>query len=142
MQQVLDVAFKVAASEASVLLCGESGTGKGILARTVHARSLRAAGPFLTVHCPSLSAELLESELFGHTRGAFTGAVQSTEGKVSAASGGTLFLDEIGELPPAIQPKLLRPLQDRTFERVGETQTRAADVRILAATNRDLAAEV
>src|SRR5204862_575467 len=136
MRQALDVAWRVAASEATVLLRGESGTGKGILARALHARSPRAAGPFGTVHCPSLSADLLESELFGHARGAFTGAVQDTLGKVSAAEGGTLFLDEIGDLPLGLQPKLLRLLQERRFERVGETQTRACDVRIIAATNR------
>src|SRR5262249_42326971 len=142
MRQALDVAFQVAASEATVLLRGESGTGKGVLARALHDRSPRAAGPFVTVHCPSLSAELLESDLFGHARAAFTGAWQSTEGKVAAAEGGTLFLDEVGDLPPPLQPKLLRLLQDRCYERVGETQTRRADVRILAATNHDLAAAV
>jgi NtrC-family two-component system response regulator AlgB len=142
MRQALDLAFQVAPSEATVLLRGESGTGKGVLARAIHERSPRAAGPFVIVHCPSLSRELLESELFGHVRGAFTGAVQDTEGKVAAAEGGTLLLDEIGDLPPAVQPKLLRLLQDRCFERVGETQTRLANVRILAASNRDLAAEV
>jgi NtrC-family two-component system response regulator AlgB len=141
MQQVLDVAFKAAASEATVLLSGESGTGKGILARAIHARSPRADGPFLTVHCPSLSAELLESELFGHVRGAFTGAVRDSVGKVAAADGGTLFLDEVGDLPPALQPKLLRLLQEKRYERVGETRTRVGDVRILAATNRNLEAE-
>jgi NtrC-family two-component system response regulator AlgB len=142
MRQALDLAFEVASADATVLLRGESGTGKGVLAREIHDRSPRASGPFVTVHCPSLSAELLESELFGHARGAFTGAVQATEGKVAAAEGGTLFLDEVGELPLALQPKLLRLLQDRTYERVGETQTRVANVRVLAATNRDLAAEV
>jgi NtrC-family two-component system response regulator AlgB len=142
MQQSLEMAFKVAASEATVLLRGESGTGKGVLARALHARSPRAAGPFVTVHCPSLSAELLESELFGHARGSFTGAVQDTLGKVAAAQGGTLFLDEIGELPLALQPKLLRLLQEKRYERVGESQTRICDVRLLAATNRDLNAAV
>lgn len=142
MQQVLDLACQVAASEATVLLRGESGTGKGVLARVIHERSPRAAGPFVIVHCPSLSGELLESELFGHVRGSFTGAVQDTEGKVAAAEGGSLFLDEIGDLPPAVQPKLLRLLQDRCFERVGETKTRVVNVRIIAATNRDLSAEV
>ena len=141
MQAALEVAFRVAASDATVLLSGESGTGKGVVAREIHARSLRAARPFVTVHSPSLSGELLESELFGHARGAFTGAVSDTEGKVAVAEGGTLFLDEIGDLPPAVQPKLLRLLQERAFERVGETRTRKADVRILAATNRDLKAE-
>jgi NtrC-family two-component system response regulator AlgB len=142
MRQALDVAFQVATTEATVLLRGESGTGKGLLARAIHSRSSRSKGPFVTVHCPSLSGELLESELFGHVRGSFTGAVQDTEGKVAAAEGGTLFLDEIGDLPPALQPKLLRLLQDRCYERIGETQTRSADVRILAATNRDLQAAV
>src|SRR5947208_159828 len=115
---------------------------RGVLARAVHARSPRAGAPFVTVNCPSLSAELLESELFGHARGAFTGAVADTEGKVAAAAGGTLFLDEIGDLPLTLQPKLLRLLQERQYERVGETRTRDANVRILAATNRDLEAEV
>ena len=142
MREALDVAFKTAASEATILLRGESGTGKGVLARAIHARSQRAAHPFVTVHCPSLSAELLESELFGHVQGAFTGAVRDTVGKVAVAEGGTLFLDEIGDLPLALQPKLLRLLQERCYERVGETQTRASNVRILAATNRNLEAEM
>ena len=142
MREALDVAFKTAASEATILLRGESGTGKGVLARAIHARSQRAAGPFVTVHCPSLSAELLESELFGHVQGAFTGAVRDTVGKVAVAEGGTLFLDEIGDLPLALQPKLLRLLQERCYERVGETQTRASNVRVLAATNRNLEAEI
>ena len=138
MQQALEVAYKAAASHATVLLRGESGSGKGVLARAIHARSGRAAAPFFTIACPSLSAELLESELFGHVQGAFTGAVRDTLGKVAAAEGGTLFLDEVGDLPAALQPKLLRLLQERKYERVGETQTRSADVRIIAATNRDL----
>lgn len=138
VQQALDLAFKAAVGEATVLICGESGTGKGVLARAIHVRSPRTAAPFVTVHCPSLSAELLESELFGHARGAFTGAVRDTEGKLAAAEHGTIFLDEVGELPPALQPKLLRLLQEKRYERVGETRTRAADVRILAATNRNL----
>src|SRR5260370_29447898 len=126
--------------DAAVLPLGESGTGKGVLARAIHARSPRAAGPFVTVHCPSLSAELLESELFGHVRGAFTGAVQDPLGKVAVAEGGTLLLDEIGDLPLPLQPKLLRLLQEKRHERVGETQTRACNVRVLAATSRDLKA--
>jgi NtrC-family two-component system response regulator AlgB len=142
MRQAIDLALKAAASEATLLLRGESGTGKGVLARAVHAHSTRAAGPFVTVHCPSLSAELLESELFGHVKGAFTGAVRDTHGRVAAAEGGTLFLDEVGDLPPALQPKLLRLLQDRAFERVGEARTRTSDARVVAATNRDLSAEV
>ncbi len=138
MQHAVEMAFRAAPTEATLLLRGESGTGKGVLARAIHARSQRAGAPFITVNCPSLSAELLESELFGHVRGAFTGAVQDTEGKVAAAEGGTLFLDEIGDLPLGLQPKLLRLLQEKRYERVGETRTRVCDVRILAATNRDL----
>ena len=102
----------------------------------------RAAAPFVTVHCPSLSVELLETELFGHVRGAFTGAVQDTVGKAAAAEGGTLFLDEIGDLPVGLQPKLLRLLQEKQYERVGEAETRSSDVRIIAATNHDLEAAV
>jgi NtrC-family two-component system response regulator AlgB len=142
MRQALDIAFKAAASEAVVLLRGESGTGKGVLARAIHARSRRQNAPFVTVACPALSAELLESELFGHVQGAFTGAVRDTVGKVATADGGTLFLDEIGDLPVALQPKLLRLLQEKQYERVGETRTRASDVRVLAATNRDLEADM
>jgi NtrC-family two-component system response regulator AlgB len=142
VQQALDVALQVAPSDATVLLRGESGTGKGVLARVIHEHSARRGGPFVTVHCPSLSGELVESELFGHVRGAFTGAVQSTEGKVAAAEGGTLFLDEVGDLPLAVQPRLLRLLQERIYERVGEARPRRADVRLIAATNRDLPAEV
>jgi two-component system, NtrC family, response regulator AlgB len=142
VKQALEVAYRVAPTEATVLLRGESGTGKGVLARTIHARSTRANRPFVTVHCPSLSAELLESDLFGHVKGAFTGAVADKAGKVDAAGGGTLFLDEIGDLPLTLQPKLLRLIQDRVYERVGEPVARTADVRIMAATNRDLEAEV
>jgi NtrC-family two-component system response regulator AlgB len=142
MRQVLEIAFKAAPSDATILLRGESGTGKGVLARAIHARSARSDQPFVTVHCPSLSVELLESELFGHAAGAFTGAARDTLGKVAVAEKGTLFLDEIGDLPMALQPKLLRLLQERRYERVGETQTRACDVRILAATNHDLNAAV
>ena len=142
MRQALDVAFKTAATEATILLRGESGTGKGVLARAIHARSPRSAAPFVTVHCPSLSAELLESELFGHVQGAFTGAVKDTVGKVAAAEGGTLFLDEIGDLPLPLQPKLLRLLQEKSYERVGEARTRVGNVRVLAATNHNLEVEI
>jgi NtrC-family two-component system response regulator AlgB len=142
MRAVLDVLPRVAASDATVLLRGENGTGKGVLARALHAGSARAARPFVTVNCPTLSEELLASELFGHARGAFTGAVRDQPGRVEAADGGTLLLDEIGEISPGLQAKLLRFLQEREFERVGETETRHADVRILAATNRDLEADV
>ncbi|HLA63227.1 MAG TPA: sigma-54 dependent transcriptional regulator [Rhodothermales bacterium] len=142
MQRILDVARRVAPTDATVLLRGESGTGKGVLARAIHAWSSRAPRPFVTVHAPALSAELLESELFGHTRGAFTGAVRDNAGRVAQAEGGTLFLDEIGDLPLALQPKVLRFLQDREYERVGDPVTRRADVRLIAATNRDLDAMV
>ncbi len=138
VKEVLDVLFRAANTPASILILGESGTGKSVAARAVHQRSPRGEKPFVTVNCPSLSRELLESELFGHVKGAFTGAVRDHWGKVKAAAGGTLFLDEIGELPIELQPKLLRLLQDREYERVGENTTRTTDVRIIAATNRDL----
>ena len=142
MAAVFDLARRVAAAEAPVLLRGESGTGKGVLARWIHAQSRRADAPFAVVNCPTLSEDLLASELFGHARGAFTGAVRDTTGRVAAAEGGTLFLDEIGEISPGIQARLLRFLQDRQFERVGETKTRTANVRVIAATNRVLEDEV
>jgi two-component system, NtrC family, response regulator AlgB len=138
MQKVYELAFKAASTPATILVLGESGTGKSVLARAIHQRSPQAERPFVTVSCPSLSRELLESELFGHVKGAFTGAVQDTFGKVAAADGGTLFLDEIGELPLEIQPKLLRLLQDKEYERVGETKLRRANVRLITASNRDL----
>jgi NtrC-family two-component system response regulator AlgB len=142
MREALDVAFKTAASEATILLRGESGAGKEVLARAIHARSPRAARPLATLHCPGLSAELLESELFGHVQGACPGAAQDTVGKVAVAEGGTLFLSEIGDLPPALQPRLLRLLQEHCYERVGESQTRASDIRVVAATSRNLEAEL
>jgi two-component system, NtrC family, response regulator AlgB len=138
VRRVLDVARRVAETDAAVLIRGENGTGKGVLAHALHAWSRRSDGPFVTVSCPSLSPDLLESDLFGHAKGAFTGAVRDAAGKVAAAEGGTLFLDEVGDLPPALQPKLLRFLQEKKYERVGETKTRSADVRLVAATNRDL----
>jgi NtrC-family two-component system response regulator AlgB len=138
VRAILDQGRQVAATDAVVLIRGESGTGKGVLARAIHVWSRRAGALFVTVSCPSLSADLLESALFGHARGAFTGAVADTEGKVAAAEGGTLFLDEIGDLPLPLQPKLLRFLQERRYERVGETRTRMANVRLVAASNRDL----
>jgi NtrC-family two-component system response regulator AlgB len=138
MQRLMDVAKKSASSDATILMLGESGTGKSALARQIHLWSSRAREPFVTVSCPSLSRDLLESELFGHMKGAFTGAVATTAGKVAAADRGTLFLDEIGELPLEIQPKLLRLLQEREYERVGEAKIRMANVRVIAATNRNL----
>ena len=140
--RAIQVAFKAADTDANILILGQSGTGKSILAREVHKRSARRESAFVTVNCPSLSRELFESELFGHARGSFTGAINETSGKVAAADGGTLFLDEIGEMPMEIQPKLPRLLQEREYERVGEALPRRADVRVIAATNRDLTAEV
>jgi NtrC-family two-component system response regulator AlgB len=138
MKEVMDTLLRAAKTPASILILGESGTGKSVLARAVHQQSHLADRPFVTVSCPSLSRELLESELFGHVKGAFTGALQDHWGKVRAAAGGTLFLDEIGDLPIEIQPKLLRLLQEREYERVGENITRQAEVRIIAATSHDL----
>ena len=138
MRQLMDILMRAANSPASILVTGESGTGKTVVARAIHQHSELGGKPLVTVNCPSLSRELLESELFGHVRGAFTGAVRDHWGKVRLADGGTLFLDEIGDLPLEIQPKLLRLLQEREYERVGENTTRHAEVRIIAATNRDL----
>ncbi len=131
-----------AAADTTILIRGESGTGKGVLARHVHRWSPRAAMPFTVVSAPTLSPELLESELFGHAKGAFTGAVRDNPGRVAACDGGTLFLDEIGDLPLQLQPKLLRFVQDREYERVGENRTRRADVRMVTATNVDLESAV
>jgi NtrC-family two-component system response regulator AlgB len=142
MHSVLEVVSRAAQADVSVLFRGESGTGKGVLARAMHAESKRRDRPFVVVNCPTLSEELLASELFGHAKGAFTGAIRDQPGRVEVAEGGTLFLDEIGELPANLQAKLLRFLQERLFERVGETRTRRADVRVVAATNRDLEADV
>jgi two-component system, NtrC family, response regulator AlgB len=142
MRAVLETLARSAGHDVAVLLRGENGTGKGVLARALHALSPRRDRPFVVVNCPTLSEELLASELFGHARGAFTGAVRDQEGRVEAAEGGTVFLDEIGEISPGLQAKLLRFLQEKRFERVGENRTRSADVRIVAATNRDLEAAV
>jgi two-component system, NtrC family, response regulator AlgB len=142
MRAVLDTIRRAAGSDAPVLLRGENGTGKTVLARTLHAQSQRRNGPFVVVNCPTLSEDLLASELFGHALGAFTGAVRDQPGRVEAAQAGTLFLDEIGEVSASIQAKLLRFLQDKQFERIGESKTRRADVRLIAATNRDLDADV
>jgi NtrC-family two-component system response regulator AlgB len=142
MQNACSIIARAATADVPVLLRGESGTGKGMLARALHSQSERAGEPFVTVNCPALTDELLTSELFGHVKGAFTGAVKDQPGKVEAADGGTLFLDELGDLSPTVQAKLLRFLQEHKYERLGETTTRLADVRIVAATNRDLEAQV
>jgi len=142
MQQVFEIIDQVAPSRATVLINGESGTGKELVANAIHQRSPRASGPFIKLHCAALAESLLESELFGHERGAFTGALARKDGRFSLADGGTLFLDEIGEISPAIQVKLLRFLQEHEFERVGGTQTIRVDVRVIAATNRNLPEEV
>ncbi|MBL8601675.1 MAG: sigma-54-dependent Fis family transcriptional regulator [Myxococcales bacterium] len=142
MQKLYKTAMQIAPARASVLITGESGTGKGELARAIHAKGPRASRPFVTLNCASLAESLLESELFGHERGSFTGADRRRIGRFEQAHGGTLFLDEIGEIPPSIQLKLLRVLQERTFERVGGDAPIKVDVRLIAATNRDLPHEV
>ncbi len=138
MTPVVEALRKVARTDASVLLLGESGTGKEVAARTLHAWSTRAQRPFVAVNCASIPETLLESELFGHEKGAFTGASSARRGRIELAEGGTFFLDEIGEMTPALQAKLLRVLEDRRYERVGGTRTLQADVRWIAATNRDV----
>ncbi|MBI4817443.1 MAG: sigma-54-dependent Fis family transcriptional regulator [Deltaproteobacteria bacterium] len=142
MRRVIDLAERAAPTEATVLITGESGTGKERLARFIHERSRRAGGPFVAIDCGALPETLLESELFGHTKGAFTGAAGDKQGLFEASSGGTLFLDEIGETTPGVQVRLLRALQERTVRPVGATRDLHVDVRILAATHRDLASMV
>jgi two-component system response regulator FlrC len=142
MTPVVDALRKVAPTPATVLLLGESGTGKEVAARAIHKWSDRASGPFVAVNCAALTETLLESELFGHEKGAFTGAVAQRRGRIELAQGGTFFLDEVGELAPALQAKLLRVLQERRFERLGGTRTLEADARWIAATNRDLRAMI
>jgi len=142
MQEIFKTVAQVASSRASVLLTGDSGTGKELIAAALHERSPRASGPFVKLHCAALAETILESELFGHERGSFTGAQNRRDGRFTQAHKGTLFLDEIGEISPAIQVKLLRFLQEHEFERVGGNETVRVDVRIIAATNRDLKAEV
>jgi len=142
MRAVFSLIEKIAPADITVLLQGETGTGKEVAARTLHARSPRAAGPFVVVDCTALPRDLVESELFGHERGAFTGAVEGRLGLVELAEGGTLFLDEIGELPLAVQPRLLRLLERRELRRVGGHHPRPVDLRVIAATNRDLRAAV
>ena len=138
--QVRDMVAKVAPTDSSVLITGESGTGKEVVARGIHSQSERAAGPFVAVNCGAIPGELLESELFGHEKGAFTGAIQARVGRFEQAAAGTLFLDEIGDMPQGMQVKLLRVLQERSFERVGSNKTQQCDVRIIAATHQNLEA--
>ncbi|MFN2376240.1 MAG: sigma-54-dependent transcriptional regulator, partial [Candidatus Binatia bacterium] len=142
MQEVYKIIGRMAASPTTVLIQGESGTGKEVVARAIHAYSTRADGPFIAVNCSAIPADLLESEMFGHERGAFTGATDRRIGKFEQAKGGTLFLDEISDMPLALQAKLLRVLQEREFSRVGGHELLPADCRVLAATNRGLEAEV
>jgi transcriptional regulator with GAF, ATPase, and Fis domain len=142
MQEVFRKVQKVAGTDISVLITGETGTGKELIARELHNRSARAKGPFVTINCGAIPENLLESELFGHVRGAFTGAVTNKAGRFQAADRGTLFLDEIGEMPLALQVKILRALQERVVVRVGDTNAEAVDIRVLAATNRDLDTEI
>src|SRR5262249_45671582 len=142
MQQLLALVSRVAPSDASVLILGESGTGKELLARTIHRMSLRREGPFVAFDCSALAPSLLESELFGHERGAFTGAARARRGLFREAHGGPLFLDEIGDIAPEVQNKLLRVLQEREIKPVGADTAVKVDVRILAATNKDLKALV
>ena len=138
MQQVLQKVAKVASSNATVLIRGESGTGKELIARAIHYQSKRKSGPLVEINCASIPENLLESELFGHEKGAFTGAYKTKQGKFEIADGGTLFLDEIGELPLSLQAKLLRVLQEQRFNRVGGVENLEVDVRLIAATNADL----
>src|SRR5260370_12534401 len=138
MKEVFEMVGQVAPSSSTVILQGESGTGKELIAKVIHQLSPRARQPLITVHCAGLAPTLLESELFGHEKGAFTGAHERHIGRIEAAQGGTLFLDEIGEIDASIQIKLLRVLGERTFERVGSSKTLTADVRLITATNKDL----
>jgi len=138
MQRVFDVVKKVAPTDLTVLITGESGTGKELIANALHQNSPRKSGPFIKVNCAAMARELVESELFGHEKGAFTGAIAAREGKFEAADGGTLFLDEIGDMPLETQAKVLRVLQEREFERIGGNRTIKVEVRVIAATNKNL----
>jgi transcriptional regulator with PAS, ATPase and Fis domain len=142
MEKILSISQRVAATDSTVLLMGESGTGKELIARFIHTNSKRAGNPFIAVNCGAIPSELLESEMFGHERGAFTGAVGARMGLFQLANGGTIFLDEIGEMSTALQVKLLRVLQEREIRPVGADRTVKVDVRVIAASNRDLAVEV
>jgi len=141
MRRAFEIADRVAATDSTVLILGESGTGKDLLAQEIHARSPRSAKPFVAVNCAALPETLIESELFGYERGAFTGAAQQKKGKFELAHGGTLFLDEIGDMNPVTQAKVLRALENRTIERLGGSQSIPVDVRVISATHRDLPAE-
>jgi transcriptional regulator with GAF, ATPase, and Fis domain len=142
MQELRSRAAQIAATDETVLICGESGTGKELVAQTIHALSRRAGGPLVSLNCPVLSTQLTESELFGHKRGAFTGADADRTGRFELAAGGSILLDEVTEIDLALQAKLLRVLQERSFERVGSSETVSVDVRVLATTNRDLPTEI
>jgi transcriptional regulator with GAF, ATPase, and Fis domain len=141
LAKVLDQIKTVAATDATVLICGESGTGKELVVRAIHELGPRAHKPLVRVNCAAIPKDLFESEFFGHVRGSFTGAIQDRVGRFELANGGTLFLDEVGEIPPDLQPKLLRVIQEREFERIGEGRTRTVDVRIISAANRELSRE-
>ena len=142
MTKVRQLVQDVSPTSASVLITGPSGTGKELVARVIHQLSLRKEKPFIPVHCAALTESLLESELFGHERGAFTGASSTRKGRFELADGGTIFLDEIGEIPPSVQVKLLRVLQEREFERVGGTRAITVDIRLISASNKDLKTEI
>ncbi|MDE3243962.1 MAG: sigma 54-interacting transcriptional regulator [Nitrospirota bacterium] len=142
MSEVYEAIRRVSGSQATVLLRGESGTGKELVAKAIHLQGSRSRGPFVRLHCAAVTESLLESELFGHERGAFTGAVEQRKGRFELADGGTLFLDEVGDIPPSVQVKLLRVLQDKCFERVGGNRLLSVDVRLISATHRDLEAMV
>src|ERR1700756_1422439 len=142
LESVLEQVEQVAPTDSTVLIQGETGTGKELIARAIHNLSVRCGRPFIKLNCAAIPFDLLESELFGHEKGAFTGAIAQKIGRFEMADKGTLFLDEVGDIPPGLQPKLLRVLQEQEFERLGSTRTHQVDVRLVAATNRDLAAMV